>query len=577
LTHLPNSNTHWRLPAALAALALLTLPLAGAQSLPAQKAPVLSGPYRIAGTVTNSVTGERVHRATVSLVEENSRETLEQVETDDEGHFSLDHLPQGKFGLMASHRGFLATFFDEHDNYSSAIVTGPGQDTEHLPFRLSPGAMVHGVVTDDAGEPVENAQILLSLKSRNGGQGEHLMRPSSTNTDDTGAFELWDLPPGAYFLAVKAQPWFALHPAPNGAGSPAGAANPLDVAYPVTYYDGTTDQAGAAPIRLAAGDRAELNVPLHAVPAIHLMVRSGAENATPEQNRRETFPAFIQTILGEEDPNFMGIARPGPPGSGTVEVSGLAPGHYEIRQGDPPRKVEVDLSGNLEVDTSAGAPLAAVTAAVRMSDGAPLPEPLLLVLSSDADANLEMQAPVVTPAPGKSVARFSSVSPGSWTVMARSGDLSLAVASLQTSAGLRSGATLQIKDHPRALTVTLVAGKTSVQGMVRKAANPGCKGAVAGAGDGKGLAGVMVVLIPQDPGVNRGLFRRDQSDSDGSFSLRDAAPGKYTVVAIEDGWELEWARPQVIRRYLSKGIGVTITDHSAKQLQLAEPVPVQAR
>jgi hypothetical protein len=87
----------------------------------------------------------------------------------------------------------------------------------------------------------------------------------------------------------------------------------------------------------------------------------------------------------------------------------------------------------------------------------------------------------------------------------------------------------------------------------------------------------MVVLIPQDPGVNRGLFRRDQSDSDGSFSLRDAAPGKYTVVAIEDGWELEWARPQVIRRYLSKGIGVTITDHSAKQLQLAEPVPVQAR
>jgi len=49
---------------------------------------------------------------------------------------------------------------------------------------------------------------------------------------------------------------------------------------------------------------------------------------------------------------------------------------------------------------------------------------------------------------------------------------------------------------------------------------------------------------PQDPSLNRGLFRRDQSDSDGSFSLRDAAPGKYTVVAIEDGWELEWAAPR---------------------------------
>jgi 5-hydroxyisourate hydrolase-like protein (transthyretin family) len=573
LTHLPNPHTHWRLSAALAALALLALPLARAQSASPQKAAALSGPYRIAGTVTDSVTGERVHHATVSLVEENSRETLQQVETDDDGRFSLDHLPQSKFGLMASRRGYLTAFFDEHDSYSSAIVTGPGQDTEHIPFRLAPGAMVHGVVTDDAGEPVENARVMLSMKSRNGGQGEHLMRPSSTNTDDTGAFELWDLPPGTYFLAVKAQPWFALHPALNGAGSSAGVANPLDVAYPVTYYDGTTDHAGAAPIRLAAGERAELNVPLHAAPAVHLMVRSGAENATPEQSRRIAFPALIQTILGEEDPASMGNIRPGPPGSGMVEVSGLAPGHYEIRQDDPPRKVEVDLSGNLEVDTSTGAQLAAVTAAVRMSDGAPVPEPLLLVLSSDTDASQEMQALVVTSAPGKSVARFGSVSPGIWTVMARSGELSLGVASLQTSTGVRNGATLHLKDHALSLTVTLVVGKTSVLGMVVKGATP----SAAGTGENKGLAGVMVVLVPQDPGANRGLFRRDQSDSDGSFSLRDAAPGKYTVVAIEDGWELEWARPEVIRRYLSKGVGVTVPEHSDKQLQLAEPVPVQAR
>ena len=33
-----------------------------------------------------------------------------------------------------------------------------------------------------------------------------------------------------------------------------------------------------------------------------------------------------------------------------------------------------------------------------------------------------------------------------------------------------------------------------------------------------------------------GLIRRDQSDSDGSFALRDVVPGQYTVVAIQDGW-----------------------------------------
>jgi len=93
----------------------------------------------------------------------------------------------------------------------------------------------------------------------------------------------------------------------------------------------------------------------------------------------------------------------------------------------------VDLSGNLEIGTSAGAPLAAVTAAVRMSDGAAPPDPLLLVLSSDSDASQETQAPVLTSAPAIS-GPLHLGQPGSWTVMARSGDLSLAVTSLQTSA-----------------------------------------------------------------------------------------------------------------------------------------------
>jgi hypothetical protein len=87
----------------------------------------------------------------------------------------------------------------------------------------------------------------------------------------------------------------------------------------------------------------------------------------------------------------------------------------------------------------------------------------------------------------------------------------------------------------------------------------------------------MVVLVPRDPVANGDQFRRDQSDSDGSFSLRDVAPGEYTVVAIEDGWELDWARPEVIDYYLSKGVAVTVTENTGKLLRLSEGVPVQSR
>jgi hypothetical protein len=92
----------------------------------------------------------------------------------------------------------------------------------------------------------------------------------------------------------------------------------------------------------------------------------------------------------------------------------------------------------------------------------------------------------------------------------------------------------------------------------------------------------MVVLVPaarttSDLDALDGLFRRDQSDSDGSFSLRDVVPGQYILVAIEDGWTLDWAEPQVIARYLPAGIAVTVSDKPGKLVTLSDPVPVQIR
>jgi hypothetical protein len=111
--------------------------------------------------------------------------------------------------------------------------------------------------------------------------------------------------------------------------------------------------------------------------------------------------------------------------------------------------------------------------------------------------------------------------------------------------------------------VTITQGATCLTGFAKR--------------DGKGVAGVMVVLVPAELSALQALARRDQSDSDGSFSLRDVAPGQYTLVAIEDGWELDWAQPEVIARYLRGGIAVTVSDKPGKLQPLAEPVPVQMR
>jgi hypothetical protein len=139
----------------------------------------------------------------------------------------------------------------------------------------------------------------------------------------------------------------------------------------------------------------------------------------------------------------------------------------------------------------------------------------------------------------------------------------LAVVSVETGGVAKQDSRIQVKDRSLTYRVVLAAGATDVNGFAKK--------------DGKGMAGAMVVLVPKDAGANWALFRRDQSDSDGSFSLRNAIPGQYTVVAIEDGWGLEWSRPEVIGRYLSRGIPVLVTESSRKLERLSASVPVQER
>jgi hypothetical protein len=95
--------------------------------------------------------------------------------------------------------------------------------------------------------------------------------------------------------------------------------------------------------------------------------------------------------------------------------------------------------------------------------------------------------------------------------------------------------------------------------------------------DGKSASGAMVVLLPKSAEGSAGLIRRDQADSDGSFTFHDVVPGQYTVVAIEAGWELDLTQPAVVARFLPKGVAVTVTESSGKLLRLPDPVPVQAR
>jgi hypothetical protein len=87
----------------------------------------------------------------------------------------------------------------------------------------------------------------------------------------------------------------------------------------------------------------------------------------------------------------------------------------------------------------------------------------------------------------------------------------------------------------------------------------------------------MVVLVPKNPEVNRDLFRRDQSDLDGTFTLQAVLPGSYTILAIADGWDLDWSRPAVIAHYATHGQTIEVSAHSGHPLKPSSPVEVQPK
>ena len=91
--------------------------------------------------------------------------------------------------------------------------------------------------------------------------------------------------------------------------------------------------------------------------------------------------------------------------------------------------------------------------------------------------------------------------------------------------------------------------------------------------DGKPASESMVLLVPQGLEGDVSLFRRDQSDSDGTFSLYQVLPGRYTVLAIEKGWELDWENPAVLKPYIEHGETIDVIANKTYEI----PLKLQAR
>jgi len=517
---------------------------------PGRARQVPAASYRISGKVVDSLSGEPLGQVEVgvSFIENSgtTRNLTAQTLTKDDGQFAFENLRAGKYSLAAQKRGYGLQAFDQHGSFATAIAAGPNLTSDGLVFRLQPQASIVGRILDEEHEAVPNAAIsLYATRAQDGVRHQRDIRGATT--DDQGSFRMSHLQPGSYYLTVTARPWYAdNHPQPGGSGPIEPSL--FDVTYPVTYYGDVTDASQATPIAIHPGERSEIIVNLTAVPAGHIRI------LVPNSNPQSTQITLTKPqIDGSERAVPVEVADAG---DGRLDLSGIPPGEVHLKlqaiQGGGQEKhyAAIDVSGNRDVDTSGSSPFASVTGVLRLAGYAQFSSQIAVRLQSRT-SELALDAPVS--ADGDFDFQEQDVPPGRYDVLLTNAP-GMVVSGVAATGATAGGQSIEIRGQTQVRLVVLAAREYArVDGIALRG--------------GKPAPGAMILLVPQNMDEEYARVRRDQSDSDGTFSLFLVVPGKYTVLAIDDGWDLEWASPSVLRPYMAEGTPVQVTANSTHRIE----------
>lgn len=513
------------------------------------------GPYRIAGTAVDGKTGAPLARARITIVNAKHEQDTQTFISTEDGRFEF-RVPAGKYSLRAGKHGYMVTGYDQHEQFWTAIVTGAGLDTEHLTLRVTPAAVLYGKVLDENGDPVREATVTVYFQNHVLGISQ-IRRWRTAQVDDQGMYEVPNLDAGVYFVGVQANPWYAVHTNASALAEnlPTDIDPSLDVAYPVTYYGDVTESDEATPIPVRGGDRLEADIHLNPAPALHLLFQVPEDGArglnVPDLQR----PAFDDV---EGVPN-RSVQQVSP---GVFEITGVPAGRYMVRMPDAEGQFEapmaIDLTSSQELKGSSGTATAKVSFKVHVAGAENPPSEIGIGLRTSKGA---IHAGRVD---DKGNAEIANLIPGKYTVTAWSRGDVFSVAGMSNDSGPIPGRTLNVEPGAAlSVSIRLVGGSVKVDGFAKRS--------------GQAAPGAMIVLVPKNPEENPDLFRRDQSDLDGSFTLQNVVPGSYSVIAIQDGWDLDWATPAVLAHYGRHAQPLTVPMQARGTVRLPNPVEVEAR
>jgi Carboxypeptidase regulatory-like domain len=553
-------------------------------SASAQNQPHAPTPYVITGTVVSSADGSTVPHChlTVGAVVRGSFANRQfpagrdVYDCDEHGHFSVPLPSAGTWRVTASGPGFVTQAYEEHEQFSSAIILTAAKPSMDLQFRINPEAAITGVVIDEAGEAVRTAQVSLQSvpAAVPGGVSLPGRTQQTTRTDDRGMYEFANIGPGTYRISVHAQPWYAA--GTQSGVQPSASATPidpsLDVTYPVAWFPGVDDPAQAEIITLHPGDARQADFHLVPIPSVHLRIMPPPGPIAANGRTVPFFPMVQQIIPGSGSPNFVQVSIH-TNAQGEVDVGGLAPGVYQVLLQGPNQEgrssiVEVTAGSAKTLDFGAATDEAKVTLHFEgLSDSDSRPVPVSLIDTATGMGSFSSNAmgggmgDLRRRGGRESNAEPTmEVPPGRYEVVLQSRP-DLYLTGMTAKGAEVAGRYVTLPSGASTLSLHIASGRSTVRGVVSF--------------QGKPSIGAMILLVPttiDDPNSLR-ILRRDQTNTDGGYDLADVIPGQYILVAIDHGWQINWSDPATLRRYLGQGVPVELTSGANVKQDLSARAP----
>lgn len=396
---------------------------------------------------------------------------------DEDGRFRFARIGTGEWTLEARAEGFVPS--------GEASVTLPGAPGE-LTLRLDRTAAVMGKVLDPRGAPLAGAEVQVDEPGRGPFGGGPRYR---TTSDESGAFELKDLPPGTTALVARAEGWA---------------------------------DAEALTLELA---------PAEERPNVVLSLRAGGriigavygDDGDPIANQRVNY--------GENSMGFGARAETRTAADGTFEFESVTPGTWTVSAAPSMEEMSdrmnnegasfVSVMGELVAETIdvpdgetievylGGEPKIPVTITGVVSRGGQILADVEVYATSEGSAIFEGMKTARTDTEG--AYSLTVDRPGAYLVSARDG-----------AAGVEVAATVGRSEAPE---IDLAIPDTMLSGRVKRS-------------DGEPAGGIQINVQRED-GLGRIRWSGDQAttDDDGRWEIPSLEPGVYTVRVNSSSWQ----------------------------------------